>query len=124
MIPKKLLRLVLERDFEQCVIDAPGCLIEASTAHHRANRGMGGSKTLDSPMNLVACCGTCNGRVEDSHGEERDRYVRDGLRVRSAGTSQATLRAAQLTPVRYPDGRSFWLTADGRRVEVSGPPPF
>ncbi|MBN6777407.1 HNH endonuclease [Pseudoclavibacter alba] len=124
MIPKRLVALVLERDGRECVLDRPGCWRAATIADHRANRGMGGSRQLDSVANLIAACPSCNGLKEDATGGVLEQLIEYGHRVRHAATSQATLRAAQLTPVRYPDGRFYWLTADGRRVEVSGPPPF
>lgn len=123
-ISKRLVRDVLERDEYRCVLNLEGCWIVASVADHRANRGMGGSKQLDALVNLIAACPRCNWLKEDATGELLAQLIEYGHRVRHAATSQATLRAALLTPVRYPDGRFYWLTTDGRRVEVSGPPPF
>jgi hypothetical protein len=31
---------------------------------HRINRGMGGSKTLDRPANVIVMCAEMNGRIE------------------------------------------------------------
>lgn len=32
--------------------------------HHRKNRGMGGSKVLDTPSNILLVCATLNGAME------------------------------------------------------------
>jgi 5-methylcytosine-specific restriction endonuclease McrA len=59
-IPKKLRNLILARD--------PHCYhcgqTEELTVHHRKNRGMGGSKLLDTPDNLMAVCSRYNGEME------------------------------------------------------------
>jgi 5-methylcytosine-specific restriction endonuclease McrA len=59
-IPKKVLKLVQERD--------PHCYhcgaTEDLVPHHRINRGMGGSKLLDTPDNLMMVCARYNGAME------------------------------------------------------------
>ena len=41
---------------------------EDLTVHHRKNRGMGGSKLLDTPDNLMAVCSRYNGEMESVSG--------------------------------------------------------
>ena len=59
-IPKKVLKLVQDRD--------PHCYhcgaTEDLVPHHRINRGMGGSKLLDTPDNLMMVCAFYNGDME------------------------------------------------------------
>lgn len=59
MTPKQF-RKYLDRD--------GGCVHcgeqEAVAPHHRLNRGMGGSKKLDTPENIIVLCSTLNGLLE------------------------------------------------------------
>ena len=61
-IPKKILKLVQERDSHcwHCGIE------EDLVLHHRINRGMGGSKLLDTPDNLMMVCSRWNGDMESN----------------------------------------------------------
>ena len=45
---------------------ACGCVGREDTfiPQHRANRGMGGSKALDRPSNVIVMCSDMNGRIE------------------------------------------------------------
>jgi 5-methylcytosine-specific restriction endonuclease McrA len=122
MIPKRLVALVLDRDNHTCVIAGPGCLGIATVADHRANRGMGGGKSLDDPRNLIAACGICNGLKEDADGETRLWLLGLGLRVEKAATNQATLVRCAYQFVEYPDGSQWFLTSDGRRVDEQSVP--
>lgn len=40
---------------------------EAISPNHRANRGMGGSKRLDVPSNIVLLCSVMNGLIESDN---------------------------------------------------------
>lgn len=40
---------------------------EAIAPHHRANRGMGGSKARDVPSNIIVICSKFNGSMEANH---------------------------------------------------------
>lgn len=117
-IPRPMVEKVLSRDGHACVLRLEGCLGTASVADHRVNRGHGGSKVLNNPANLIAACGLCNGAKEDATDEVRAELVRRGLRVKPDRTHQASLLRATLTPVEYPDGSEWWLTRDGRRVDL------
>jgi len=62
-IPKKVLRLVQARD-QHCFHCGQ---TEDLVPHHRINRGMGGSKLLDTPDNLMMVCSLYNGAMESDH---------------------------------------------------------
>lgn len=60
------------KQFEKYLNRDGGCVhcgeTEAVAPHHRANRGMGGSKVRDVPSNIVVLCSWMNGRIE-SHAK-------------------------------------------------------
>lgn len=60
------------KEFARLVARDGGCLhcgqTEAIAPNHRANRGMGGSKSLDVPSNLVVLCSWLNGAIEADSG--------------------------------------------------------
>lgn len=122
-VSRRITKAVLERDDHQCVIGGPGCLGAATEPDHRANRGAGGSTVLDDPCALIAACGVCNGWKTTVHGADRRRLIDRGVIVEKAATNASTLTRCTLTPVIYPDGTTYWLTRDGRRV-VDRFPPF
>ena len=122
-IPKKTVALVLDRDGGLCVLRiSPDCIGDASCADHRANRGKGGAKhrVLDQPSNLVAACGLCNGFKEDVDAEVRADLERRNVRLKPDSTHAKSALRALVTPVTYPDGRTFYLLDDGTREEVDG----
>lgn len=59
-IPKKVLKVVQERDTHCWHCGREDDLVP----HHRINRGMGGSKLLDTPDNLMMVCALWNGSME------------------------------------------------------------
>ena len=61
-VPKKVLKLVQARDSHcyHCGLE------EDLVPHHRINRGMGGSKLLDTPDNLMMVCSRWNGDMESN----------------------------------------------------------
>lgn len=112
-------RQVIERDGGFCLMMLPGCLGEAQTAHHRANRGAGGSSVLDHPANLCAVCTVCNGLAEDANAITRMDLIHRGLRVEKAATNAATLARAIATPVEAIDGERWFLVSATERMHVS-----
>ena len=56
------------KDFAKLMDRDGGCLhcgeTEAVAPNHRINRGMGGSRRLDKPSNLVVLCSVVNGLIE------------------------------------------------------------
>lgn len=60
-IPDKVRRLIFERDGGRC----PHCgETEAIGLQHRISKGMGGSKLLDIPSNLLTFCNIGNAQME------------------------------------------------------------
>lgn len=112
-------RQVIERDGGFCLMMLPGCLGEAQTAHHRANRGAGGSSVLDHPANLCAVCTVCNGLAEDANAITRMDLIHRGLRIEKAATNAATLARAIATPVEAIDGERWFLVSATERMHVS-----
>lgn len=114
-----LKRQIIERDGGYCLMMLPGCLGEAQTAHHRANRGSGGSAILDHPANLCAVCVPCNGAAEDANALTRMDLIERGLRVEKAATNGQTLTRSMLTPVQGIDGEWWLLVSATERVNVT-----
>ncbi|MFD6699717.1 MULTISPECIES: hypothetical protein [unclassified Microbacterium] len=111
----KVKRQIIARDGGFCLMMLPGCLGEAQTAHHRANRGAGGSSVLDHPANLCAVCTVCNGLAEDANAITRLDLIDRGLRVEKAATNAATLQRALDTPVESIDGERWFLVSATER---------
>lgn len=122
-INPKVKAAVICRDGGLCVLTFDRiCQTLASDADHRANRGHGGAKSgvLDQPSNLIAACRVCNGFKES--GADREVMLKRGVRVQGDSTHQKTAERARITPVRYPDGRLFYLHDDGSRSEIDQKP--
>jgi hypothetical protein len=60
---KKIVKLLRERDADTCWHCGSD---DALTVQHRKNRGMGGSKLLDVPSNLILLCWWSNTEMEAS----------------------------------------------------------
>ena len=121
MIPRPTTRAVMERDGHVCMLQLPGCAQEATVPDHRANRGHGGSKALNSPQCLVASCGSCNGRKESATGAELAELIRRGVRVLRMARNEQTAQRCLEVPVEYPDGSRWWLTPWGRQDHEERP---
>jgi hypothetical protein len=105
-IPKKVLKLVQGRD-DHCW----HCGVEDDLVpHHRINRGMGGSKLLDTPDNLMMICSRWNGDMEANAA------------VAAAGKGWGhKLSAWESTGAPVFDRVGGWWTllADGSKVRVN-----
>ena len=112
-------RAVIRRDGGFCLLALPGCQGEATTAHHRANRGSGGSRVLNHPANLVATCQPCNGAAEDAPALVRIDLIERGLRVEKAATNEQTLARCIATPVQSLDGEWWRLVDENTRRHVN-----
>lgn len=112
-------KAVIERDGGFCLLVLPGCLGEAQTTDHRANRGSGGSTVLDDPRNLIAACTLCNGKKADGHAIVLADLEERGLYIRKAATNQKTLLRAIETPAEYLDGDRFYLVSATERRHIS-----
>lgn len=122
-IKPRIKAAVISRDGGLCVLAFDRiCQKVATDADHRANRGHGGAKSgvLDQPSNLIAACRVCNGFKES--GADRAELEAWGVRVRGDSTHLKTAQRALITPVRYPDGRLFYLDDLGGRVELDTTP--
>lgn len=62
-ISKALRERIIKRDNHQCW-HCPE--VEAISLQHRKNRGMGGSKILDVPSNLIVLCSAMNSAIESN----------------------------------------------------------
>lgn len=75
-----------------------GCVhcgeLEAVAPHHRMNRGMGGSKILDRPSNIIVLCSILNGVLE-SDSEWAQTAVDYGWKLRGGLVPEET-------PMFYP----------------------
>jgi 5-methylcytosine-specific restriction endonuclease McrA len=112
---------VITRDGGLCVLALPGCTGEAQTTDHRANRGAGGSRVLNDPVNLVGACVLCNGAKATASGEAREELIRRGITVIPAATHAKTLERARDLPVEYPDGLTYKLIDEHTRELVTTP---
>jgi hypothetical protein len=77
--------------------------------HHRKNRGMGGSKILDTPSNIMAICSQLNGLLE-SNATIAEMGRDYGWKL-TAGQDPATI------PI-FVNGRWLLLDEHFNRVEV------
>jgi len=111
-VPVILKKAVIQRDGGFCLLALPGCLGEAQTTDHRANRGMGGAPILDDPCNLIAACSLCNGAKADAHQMVLNNLERRGLYVIPNSTHAKTLARVRQTPVEYLDGERFYLLSE------------
>jgi len=103
-IPKKILKLVQERDTHcwHCGVE------EDLVPHHRINRGMGGSKLLDTPDNLMMVCAYWNGRMESN--------ATDAASARGWGHKLPVWEKLE-HPVFDRMGGWWYLLPDGGKVE-------
>jgi hypothetical protein len=116
--------VIEERDGGLCVLNLDGCQGAATITDHRANRQAGGSRLLNDPCVLVGACVPCNGRKEDSKGDERADLQRRGLIVLPDSTHEKTLARCKVTPVEYPDGELYILVDAHNRVPYKDWTPF
>ena len=108
-VPASTRRLVFQRDGDECVHCGT---TEGLTLQHRASRGMGGSKTLDGPENLVVMCGQSNARLESS-AAFADLGRTMGWKIRRS-EDPTTI------PVRYASGDFYYLNNRGTRILAEG----
>ena len=105
-LPMKLRKQILERDQHcwHCGIDD-----QTLVPHHRIGRGMGGSKLLDTPDNLMLVCSRYNGDMESDAD----------VAAKARGWGHKLPPWEQLSyPVYDVTGGSWWvLLPDGSMVE-------
>lgn len=109
---KKIRELVWERDAGRCW----HCGREDELViHHRQNRGMGGSKLLDRPSNLVLLCSEYNILIES--------YLPAARESRNRGIKISREASPMHTPIRRFDN-SEWLLDDWGKKHPVNPEPF
>jgi hypothetical protein len=93
---KKQFQKFLDRD--GC---CPHCLKDGDTLipQHRQNRGMGGSRSLDRPSNIIVLCSEANGLLESDA-----KFAEFG---RELGWKLTRDQVPEFTPVLLADG--LWL---------------
>jgi hypothetical protein len=103
-VPKKVLKLVQARDSHcwHCGLE------EDLVPHHRINRGMGGSKLLDTPDNLLLVCSRWNGDMESD--------AELAATARGWGHKLPAWESLEL-PVFDRMGGWWYLLPDGTKVE-------
>ena len=106
----KTFRKFLDRD--------GGCVhcgeTEAVSPHHRKNRGMGGSKILDRPSNVIVLCSWLNSALESD--------PKWAAIAREFGWKLTAGQDPELVPVVLRDGESMALLDNEHgRVIVSRP---
>ena len=110
-IPKKVLKLVQTRD--------PHCYhcgaTEDLVPHHRINRGMGGSKLLDTPDNLMMVCAFYNGDMESVSASAQQ--------ARAWGHKLAVWERTE-RPVFDVAGGWWFLLPDGNRIRMQSTEQF
>ena len=111
---RAIVETIVERDEGVCVVcGRPGTEWAPLVAHHRINRGFGGSKAprTNLPSNLLIVCPLCNGWMEDAKGADRQRALDNGWKLLHG------MDPAQV-PVTYPDGSRWLLDDEGERRPV------
>lgn len=103
---EKAFKKFLERDNWCCV--HCGRTGDDLVPQHRVNRGMGGSKELNRPSNIVVLCAVFNGLIE-SDAKAAELANRMGWKLKS-------WQSPESTPVWYtPEGAWFFLDNSGNR---------
>ena len=101
MMNRREFARLLERD-QSCV--HCGSVTDTLIPHHRANRGMGGSKVRDTPSNIVLLCAEANNRLESDW-----RFASYG---RKMGWKVSTHLNPAEVPVFHAGFGEFWVLLD------------
>lgn len=109
------------KQFQKYLDRDGGCvhcgITEAVSPHHRANRGMGGSKKKDVPSNIVVLCSRMNDLVERSQSHL--------LQARMAGWKLWQGEEPSQTPLWDANRREWVLLGDDyTRTAVAGRQPL
>ncbi len=96
-----------------------GCLhcgaVDVAIPHHRANRGMGSFKALNTPANIIAICSELNGLMESDADW--------AARARAYGWKISKHSNPEFEPVYYPlEGRWYYLDDLFERAICLDPP--
>ena len=106
---------ILKRDGSRCIHCGS---TEGLVPHHRMNRGMGGSKALETPSNVLTMCSLFNSAME-SEGSAQAWAIRNGWKLVRVNPNLVgeVLRHAAVWD--YNTGKWFALKDDYTREEVS-----
>ena len=80
--PKALVRRLIDRDGWSCAWHGKDCDPETLVVQHRANRGMGGRKSLNRLSNLILLDSHTNGLIE-SHAPTASEALARGIKISS-----------------------------------------
>lgn len=86
---------------------------EGLNVHHRANKGMGGSKLLDRMSNLALICNEFNVSMES--------YLPHAREARNRGIKISREAIPWEVPIKRFDSREFLLDDFGKMHEVTQP---
>lgn len=111
--PKAVLRALEKRDGHECAWHGESCGTDTLVPQHRAG-GMGGRRDKHRLSNVIWLCSLTNGLIES------DPALAD--EARSRGIKISMHADPTTTPVRYPDGRLFYLDDEGGRDEIDTTP--
>lgn len=109
---------ILERDGGRCVHCGA---TDGLVPHHRMNRGMGGSRALEVPSNVLAVCSWLNGAME-SEGDIQRLAISNGwklTRVNPDRAEEILLNAAVWYPAFLGLGGWYRLDNDYQRIRVT-----
>lgn len=81
--------------------------------HHRANRGMGGSKVLDNLQNVILVCAQYNGLMESDAGI--------AMQARDLGHKLSKFASPAEPVFDKPTGTWFYLDNKGGKEETEPP---
>ena len=105
-------KIVAQRDGQKCVHCGTNSNL---TIQHRRGRGMGGSKSLNTPDNLILMCWSSNTGMEDDSDEAQE------ARLRGWKIDRADPRPAYEIPVWVWPGGWRQLLRDSTYFNVSSP---
>lgn len=105
------------KQFQRYLDRDKGCVhcgdVETAVPHHRANRGMGGSKVRDVPSNIIAICAHFNGLME-SDSVSAAYAKRKGWKLES-------WESPAETPVYNSNLRAWVLIDDSYKAQIVKP---
>lgn len=116
MMSRRVWQRVLTRDEGRCYHCGT---TETLIPQHRLNRGMGGSKALEIPANVITLCSAFNGEIE-SNSEAAGMAIGWGWKITGQPViNEQAIEVIMKTPV-YDRTSELWFRLDnhyGRRMD-------